>query len=76
MREITHTATFRPGDPMNRILEDFECPACRHRDPGDVFPSITLDRLRIFCDCCASFVTILLDQEQVDIVLRHGTRSG
>ena len=76
MREITHTATFRPDDSVYRILEDFECPACGHRDSGDAFPSIARDRVRIFCDCCGAFVTIFLTEEQVDIVLRHGARAG
>lgn len=76
MRELTHTATFRPGDSVNRILADFACPACGHRDSGDALPLIARDRVRIFCDCCAAFVTVFLNAEQVDIVLRHGPGSG
>jgi hypothetical protein len=77
VREITRTATFAPGDPLARILDDFACPSCGHRDTGDRFPSITGGRARMFCDSCGAFVTIMLSDEQAgsigrpDIVRRY-----
>jgi hypothetical protein len=62
--EVIRVATFRPGDSPARMLEDLACPACGHREPGDAFPSITGDRVRIFCDCCGTFTTFVLSDEQ------------
>ena len=77
MRDITRTATFAPGDPLARILEDFACPACGHRDAGETFPAITGGRAHVFCDSCGAFATIVLSEEQAgsigqpDIVPRY-----
>ena len=80
MRDITRTASFAPGDSLARIFEDFACPACGHREPGERFPSMTGGRVRSFCDSCGAFVTILLSDEQagaiggLDIELRYRAR--
>ena len=66
MREIIHTARFRPGDSLTQMLEDLACPGCGNRDPGEAFPSVTGDTVRMFCDGCGAFVTILLSEEQAD----------
>jgi hypothetical protein len=79
---ITHTARFHPGDEIVQILDDLACPSCGHRDPGGAFPTITGGRVRMFCDSCGTFVTILLTDEQAialdrpDIVLRYRARPG
>jgi hypothetical protein len=62
--EVIRIATFRPGDTPTRMLEDLACPACGHRDAEDAFPPIAGDRVRIFCDCCGAFTTIILSDEQ------------
>ena len=77
MRTITHTATFRPEDSVERILEDLACPACGYRDPGATIPSIMGDRVRFFCDCCGAFTTTVLTAEQaaaLDIARSPATR--
>jgi hypothetical protein len=64
------------------MLEDLACPTCGHREPGDAFPSIAGDQVRVFCDSCGTFATIALSDEQaaaigrVDIVPRYRARPG
>ena len=71
MTGICHTAKFSATDALPRILEDLVCPACGHQDPGDAHSSITDNRIRIFCDCCGAFVTILLSDKQALVLRRH-----
>jgi hypothetical protein len=73
VRDITHNARFGPDDPVAQILDDLICPACGNRHPGDAFPSITSDTVRMFCDCCGAFVTISLTEAQA-AALRRGAR--
>lgn len=65
-RELTRTATFNPSDPPPQILHDLACPACGHEDLSAARSPITGNKLRIFCDGCGAFVTISLDDEQID----------
>jgi hypothetical protein len=69
--EVIHIATFHPGDSVARMLEDMACPACGHRETADAFPSISGDRVRIFCDCCGAFTTIIVSDEQAAALRRQ-----
>ena len=71
MSEVISIATFRPEDSMARMLEDLACPACGHREQVGAFPSITGDRIRVFCDCCGTFATIVLSEEQAAAIRRE-----
>ena len=64
MSYVSHTATFSPTDPLSRMLEDLDCPVCGHHDPGGAHRWITDNKVRIFCDCCGSFITISMSDEQ------------
>ena len=70
MPKVTHIAKFRPSDAPARILADLACPACGHRDPSDPRNGVIHNELRIFCDCCGTFATVLLSDEQADAVRR------
>ena len=70
MSHISHTATFSPADPPTRILEDLACPGCGHQDPTDAHRPISENRMRIFCDCCGAFITIVLSDEQARAINR------
>jgi hypothetical protein len=69
--EVIRTASFGPSDSRDRILEDLACPTCGHREPASTLPSITEDRIRMFCDCCGTFTTIVLSDEQAVTVRRQ-----
>ena len=64
MSNVSHTATFSPTDPAARMLEDLKCPVCGHHDPGDAHRWIADNKVRIFCDCCGSFITVSMNDEQ------------
>ena len=64
MSYVSHTATFSPTDSVSRMLQDLDCPVCGHHDPGDAHNWITDNKVRIFCDCCGSFITISMNDEQ------------
>jgi hypothetical protein len=66
--ERTHTATFRATDGPSRMLADLACPACGHVEARELPDRIAMNRMRIFCDCCGAFVTILLTDEQVQAI--------
>jgi hypothetical protein len=66
--ERTHTATFRATDGRLRMLADLACPACGHVESRELPDLIAMNRMRIFCDCCGAFVTILLNDEQVKAI--------
>ncbi len=68
MTQISHTAEFRPDDPPAEILGELTCHACEHGQPGPLPRPITDNRLRIFCDRCGTFTTIVLSDEQVRAV--------
>lgn len=70
MRELTHIAQFSPVDEPSQILLDLACPACGHQDPGDLRQRVSDNKLRIFCDCCGAFTTVLLSDEQAVAVRR------
>jgi hypothetical protein len=67
---ISHIATFNPTGARRRILEDLACPACGHCDPAVAYSRVIENKIRLFCDCCGSFITILLSEEQAR-VLHH-----
>jgi hypothetical protein len=69
--EVIRIATFRPEDSIARMLEDLACPACGHREQAAAFPAISGDRIRIFCDCCGAFATIVLSEEQAAAMRRE-----
>ena len=71
MSEVICIATFRPEDSMARMLEDLACPACGHREQANAFPSISGDRIRVFCDCCGTFATIVVSDEQAAALRRQ-----
>jgi hypothetical protein len=71
MTHVLHTAHFGATDPPERILMELACPACGLRDPGTAHKRIRDNRVRIFCDGCGAFVTIVLDDEQARAVTRH-----
>jgi hypothetical protein len=57
-------ATFSSTDPLTLILEDLACPACGHQDSADAYKRVAENKVRVFCDNCGAFVTILLSDEQ------------
>jgi uncharacterized Zn finger protein len=74
--QLFHTATFSPVDPLPRIIEDLACPACGHHD-SDVRNWISDNTIRVFCDCCGAFVTIVLSDEQARAIhISSGTPSS
>ena len=70
MTHISRTAKFNPADTLPRILEELACPVCGHHDPGDAHLWITDNKVRIFCDCCGSFITTFMSDEQARAVHR------
>jgi transcription elongation factor Elf1 len=70
MSQVTHIARFSPDDPQSRILEDLACPACGRQDLGDAHTRITHNEMRVFCEDCGAFVTIVMSDEQVQAVHR------
>lgn len=62
--DVSHIATFSPTDGLPRILEDLACPACGGQDPADARHRVTDNKIRVFCDCCGTFVTIVLSDAQ------------
>ena len=70
MASISHTATFRPYDPPARIYEDLRCPRCGHHELADAHTQITDGVVRIFCDCCGTFITISVTEAQAASLLR------
>ena len=75
--DTTHTAHFSPTDAPARILADLACPACGYQDPEAIRHEIEDRKLRVFCDCCGAFVTILLTDEQtLTIQGMSGVQSG
>jgi transcription elongation factor Elf1 len=50
------------------MLADLACPACGHVESRELPDRIAMNRMRIFCDCCGAFVTILLNDEQVEAI--------
>lgn len=65
MPQVIHIAKFSPGDPQARIVEELACPACGRCDVGDAHTRIVENQMRLFCDDCGSFVTIVLSDAQV-----------
>ena len=70
MASISHAATFRPNDPAERIYEDLRCPRCDHPQLADTHTQMTDGVVRIFCDCCGTFITISLTEAQAATLLR------
>lgn len=75
MPERTHTATFRATDEHSRMLADLACPACGHVESRELPERIAMNQMRLFCDCCGAFVTILLNDEQIEAI-RSSSRAG
>jgi hypothetical protein len=50
------------------MLADLACPACGHVEARELPDRIAMNRMRIFCDCCGACVTILLTDEQVEVI--------
>lgn len=73
MSQVMHIAQFSPDDAQSRILEDLACPSCGCHEPGDAFTRITNNELRVFCEDCGAFVTIVMSDEQVQAVHRLST---
>jgi transcription elongation factor Elf1 len=69
MASISHTATFRPDDPPARMHEDLRCPRCGHHELADAHTQITDGRVRIFCDCCGTVITISVTEAQAASLL-------
>ncbi len=72
MTRISRTASFAPDDPPLVILDDLACPACGRQDPRAFRCPISDNRLRLFCDGCGAFVTVLLSDEQALAIERQG----
>ena len=70
MPQISYTATFNPDDSLDRILDDLACPICRHKDPGATHRWISENQMRIFCEGCGAFVTVLVSREQATAIHR------
>jgi Zn finger protein HypA/HybF involved in hydrogenase expression len=70
LSQVMHTATFRPDDSESRILADLACPCCGCHDRGDAHARIADNQLRVFCEDCGSFVTIVMSDEQVEAIQR------
>lgn len=70
MPHISHTAKFSPDDRPLRIVDDLACPICGHLDPGEAHNWITNNEMRIFCEGCGAFVTVLLSAEQAHAIQR------
>ena len=70
MPQISYTATFKPDDSLELILEDLACPVCRHKDPAAVHHWISENQMRIFCEGCGAFVTVLVSREQATAIHR------
>jgi hypothetical protein len=73
--ELCHIAKFRPLDPPRAVLEDLVCPACGHEDSADAHRRISDNKMRLFCDCCGAFITIVLTDEQV-LAIHRVTAAG
>jgi transcription elongation factor Elf1 len=61
---ICHTATFTPGDTPARMLDDLACPCCGRQHVGDAHTRIADNKVRVYCDDCGAFATIVLSNEQ------------
>ncbi len=70
MPKVTHVAKFHPDDAPARILAELTCPACGHVDPIDRCDRIVYNTVRIYCDCCGTFTTVLLSDAQADALRR------
>ena len=68
MTQISHTAEFSPEAPPAEILGELTCQACREPQSGQLPQRITDNQLRIFCEHCGAFTTILLSDAQVRAV--------
>ncbi len=76
MSEITRTARFRPADAIGQILEEMACPRCGYLDLA-VTPRLALgNRVRFFCDGCGAFVTLMLNDAQVEAVAHLRPEDG
>jgi len=64
MTNLTRPATFRETDPLTTILADLTCPRCGYQEPGSTPPPVADGSLRIFCEGCGAFITILLTAGQ------------
>jgi hypothetical protein len=65
MTQISYTAEFSPEAPPAEIFDELTCHACGQRQPGQLPQRIADNQLRIFCDRCGAFTTILLSDAQV-----------
>lgn len=72
MPNIVHAAKFSRTDTQPRILEDLACPACGRQEPADASTRITDNKIRIFCEGCGAFITVLLNDEQANALRRGG----
>jgi transcription elongation factor Elf1 len=70
MSQVMYIAKFSPDDPQSRILEDLACPACGRQDLGDAPTRIAQNEMRLFCEDCGAFVTVVMSDEQVQAVQR------
>ena len=70
MPQVSYTATFGPDDSLDRIREDLACPVCRHEDPAAAHHWISENQMRIFCEGCGAFVTVLVSREQASAIHR------
>jgi transcription elongation factor Elf1 len=68
--QVSYTATFRPEDSLDRIRQDLACPACGHEDPAATHHWISENQMRIFCEGCGAFVTVLVSREQATAIHR------
>jgi hypothetical protein len=50
------------------MLADLACPACGNVESRELPDRIAMNQMRIFCDCCGAFVTIMLTDEQVEAI--------
>jgi hypothetical protein len=71
MSDILRVAQFSASDSLDRILEDLACPACGHRNPTELRRQIVENKLRVFCDGCGAFITIVLTDEQIEVMFAY-----
>jgi hypothetical protein len=74
--DISRTATFDPAGAPAAIADDLACPRCGHRDSENAYGSIADNKLHLFCDCCAAFITVSLSDEQGGALRRRAGRRG
>jgi uncharacterized Zn finger protein len=70
MSQVMLIAKFSPDAPRALILEDLACPSCGRQDLGDAHTRIADNQMRLFCEDCGSFITIVMSDEQVQAVYR------